>query len=290
MSTPYNEPPHVEPAKVRTVPAVLAPFQGFARDVRSVLSIPLAFIGGIFGMIFMCAALVAFFLYAPNLALAEEDDEDDEEYLEFEPGALVRLGQEIPEQELPEKIITEDAKVAEEAVEEAVTKEEEPPPEPPEEKKKDTPKKVKKPKVKDERDVKETDHTSKKNTPYDDLPTVKEAPGDPFGDPDGWSDLKKKGDPWATEVMKRLNNMQIGCYAGKCPSGTYKFELKICKNGTVEKVYQKQSTNNSDLDAKIRGELERLSIPKPPPNIAKHMSGNCVKLKYRFVWSSGKVK
>lgn len=288
MSHPRNEPPPAQPIRVRTVPAVLAPFEGLARDLVAIVSIPLAFVGGLFGAVFMCAALVAFFLYAPNLALAEP--EEDDEYLEFEPGALVRLGQEIPEQELPEKIITDDAKVAQDSVEEAVTKEEEPPPEPPEEKKKDPPKKNKKPKVDDDRDVKESDHTSKKNTPYDDLPTVKEAPGDPFGDPDGWSDLAKKGDPWATEVMKRLNNLQIGCYAGKCPSGTYKFELKICKSGKIDNVYQKQSTNNADLDAKIRGELERLTIPKPPPNIAKHMKSDCVKLKYRFVWSSGRVK
>jgi len=289
MNHPRNEPPSVAPLEVRTVPAVLAPFQALSRDVRAIFAVPLAAIGGFFGMLIMSGALVAFFLWSPNLAFADAE-EDEDEYLEFEPGALVRIGQELPEQELPEKIITEDAKVAEEAVEEAVTKEEEPPPEPPEEKKVDTPKKVKKPKVKDDRDVKESDHTSKKNTPYDDLPTVKEAPGDPFGDPDGWSDLKKKGDPWATEVMKRLNNMQIGCYAGKCPSGTYKFELKICKDGTVDQVYQKQSTNNADLDAKIKGELDRLKIPKPPPDIAKHMKSNCVKLQYRFVWSSGKVK
>lgn len=278
-----------EPIKVRTVPAVLAPFQTLFRDVRAIFAVPLALIGGFFGMIVMCAALVGFFLWAPELAFAEAE-EDDEEYLDFEPGALVRIGKEIPEQELPEKIITEDAKLPEDSVEEAVTKEEEPPPEPPEEKKIDKPKKTKKPKKKDDRDVKEKDHTSKKNTPYDDLPTVKEAPGDPFGDPDGWSELRKKGDPWATEVMKRLNAMQVGCYAGKCPKGTFKFEMKICKNGTVDKVYQKQSSGDSDLDSKIKSELGRLKIPKPPPKIAAQMKSSCVKLKYRFVWSSGRVK
>jgi hypothetical protein len=278
-----------QPPPVKTVPAILAPFVSLGRDVRVIFSIPLAVIGGFVGMLVMCAGLVAFFLYSPNLAFAEAEEEDDE-YLEFEPGALVRLGKKLPEEELPEKIITEDAKVAEEAVQEAVTKEEEPPPEQLEEKKKDKPKAKDKPKKKDERDVKEKDHTSKKNTDYDDLPTVKENVGDPFGDVDGWSELRKKGDPWATEVMKRLNAMQVGCYAGKCPKGTFKFEMKICKNGTVEKVYQKQSSGNGDLDSKIKAELERLKIPKPPPKISKNMKSNCVKLKYRFVWSSGRVK
>jgi outer membrane biosynthesis protein TonB len=276
---------------VSTVPAVLAPFQTVFRDLRVLFSVPLALVGGVFGMLALTGAVVGFFLWSPNLALADDDaDEDDDEYLEFEPGALVRIGEERPEAELPEKIITEDAKVAQEAVEETVTKDETPPLELPEEKKKKDVKKVKKSAVDDDRDVKESDHTSKKNTPYDDLPTVDTLPGDPFGDPDGWSDLRKDGDPWATEVMKRLNNLQIGCYAGKCPSGTYKFELKICKDGSVENVYQKQSSGSGDLDSKIKAELGRMEIPKPPPHIAKHMKSPCVKLQYRFVWTSGRVK
>ena len=65
-----------QPIKVSTVPAVLAPFQSLGRDVKILLAVPLAVIGGFFGMILMSAALVGFFLWAPNLALADEEEED----------------------------------------------------------------------------------------------------------------------------------------------------------------------------------------------------------------------
>ena len=94
-------------------------------------------------------------------------------------------------------------------------------------------------------DTHPTEHKDKKlptskvptttNTPYKkDLPTVHVNQGDPFGDPQGWDDLTRDGDPWATNVMKALNNMPVGTYAAKGAEGDYKFQLTICKDGTIK--------------------------------------------------------
>ncbi len=277
--------------QVRTTPAVLAPFAAFARELKGIFDVPLAALGGLFGMILSCAGLVAFFMYAPNLAVAQDDEEDLLE-IEFEPGELVRLGPK-PE-DLPEKIIVEETIAEEQVVEEAVTKEEEPPPpkpEPPE--KKDKPKKPakEKPDPSIKKDAKKADKNQKSNTPHDDLPTVDELPGDPFGDVDGWSDLKKDGDPWATSVMAALNKMQYPSFGAQSKKGTYQFRLKVCKDGRVDKVYQKGSTGDPKLDKAMLAEIMKLKIPKPTAKIAKMMKTPCVTLKYNFKWTaSGKVK
>jgi outer membrane biosynthesis protein TonB len=273
---------------------VFTPFTALARQIGEMFSSPLAFFGGLVGMVVLCGALVAVFVYFPNVAVAAADDEEEEEFeLEFEPGALVRLGPKPPE-EVPEKQIVEETRVEEDSVEEAVTKDEEPPPPEEEPEKKEKPEKKKKSKDKvdpnKKKDVKVDDKNKKKNTPYDELPNVDELSGDPFGDPNGWADLKKDGDPWATAVMAALNGMQVPSYAAKGFKGQYRFELKICKDGTINKVYTKGSSGSKELDAAVQGELMKTKIPRPPAKISKKMKSNCVKLKYRFVWGSGKVK
>lgn len=224
-------------------------------------------------------------------ACPAETDEDEYE-IEFEPGTLVKLGQEIEEKELPEKIITQETREEEETVQETVTEEEdakpkEEPPEPEEE-----PKKTDKPPPKEKKDKKlpTSKMPTKKNTPYDDLPTVDYQKGDPFGDPGGWSDLKKDGDPWATAVMKALNNMEVGAYAAKSDGGVFKFQLSLCKDGSIERVNKKGGSAPPDLQNAVLLALERLKLPKPPPDVAKQMKSNCAKIRYTFVWSAGNVK
>lgn len=231
------------------------------------------------------------FQLAVTEACPAETDEDEFE-IEFEPGALVKLGQEIEEKELPEKIITQETREEEATVEETVTEEEDAKPkEEPEKEPEEKPKKdIVPPKEKKDKKLPTSKMPTKKNTPYDDLPTVDYQKGDPFGDPGGWSDRAKDGDPWATSVMKALNNMEVGAYAAKAGGGNFKFQLTLCKDGSIQRVNKKGGSAPPDLQNAVLLALERLKLPKPPPDVAKKMKSNCAKIRYTFVWSAGNVK
>ena len=274
---------------VRTPPAVLTPFVSLFRELRGLLSVPLAFIGGLFGAVVLSGALVFVFWWLEENAQASTVDEE-EFLLEFEPGALTKLG--VEPQEIPEKAIIEETRTPEEVTKEAVTEEEEPPPEEKEKKPEEEPKPKDNKPVNENKDAKISDKNRKSNNPYEkDLPNNLDPTGDPFGDPNGWADLKKDGDPWATSVMAALNNMKVPAWAAKLPAGApYKFKLKVCKNGTVDQVLNKGSSGNTDLDGAIKGEIERLKFAPPPKHIADQMKAACVTLNYTFAWSSGRVR
>ncbi len=233
-----------------------------------------------------------------NLAVTEacpaETEDEDEFEIDFEPGTLVKLGVEVEDKEIPEKIIIEETRAEEEVSAEAVTDDEEakaaeePPPEPdPEPKKKpDKPP----PKEKKDKKLKTSKLPTTKNNPYNDLPTTTVQKGDPFGDPGGWSDLKKDGDPWATAVMKALNNMPVGAFGAKMPKGSSKFQITLCKDGKVKKVAKKGGSLPAGEQARVANAVRSLKLPKPPAKVAKQMKGSCAKIKYTFVWSSGLVK
>ncbi|HLT40079.1 MAG TPA: TonB C-terminal domain-containing protein [Enhygromyxa sp.] len=283
------QPPAGPPPKVRTPPAILSPFVSIFREVRGLFAVPLAFFGGLFGSIVLSGALVFAMWWLEENAQASPLDEEDEFELEFEPGALTKLG--VEPKDIPEKPINEETRTPEDVQKEVVTEEEKPPEEeiekkPVEEKPKDkTP-------VNKNKDAKISDKNRTDNNPYDkDLPNNIDPTGDPFGDPNGWADMKKDGDPWATSVMAALNGMKVPAWAAKLPSGKpYQFKLKICKDGTVSQVLTKSSSGNADLDGAIKGELERLKIPKPPAKVVAKMKSSCVTLNYLFSWQSGKVK
>lgn len=277
------------PPKVSTPPAVLTPFVSMSREFRALFAVPLAFVGGVFGAIILSGTLVLAMWWLETNAEAAPIEEE-EFFLEFQPGALTKLG--VKPTEIPEKAINEETRTPEDVEKEAVT-EEETPPEIEDEKKKPV-----KEKAKDDRpvnkndDAKISDKNRTDNNPYeDDLPNNIDPTGDPFGDPNGWSDLKKDGDPWATSVMSALNNMKVPAWAGKLPVGKpYRFKLKVCKDGSVGAVMSKGSSGNKDLDDAVRGEIERLKLARPPAHVAKMMKANCVTLKYTFAWKSGYVK
>ena len=233
-------------------------------------------------------------------ALAEASCEVEDEFeIDFTPGTIARLGEKIEEKDIPQKIIVQETR-AEDPVEDTPTEQtvttddkvkpsETPPKEKPENPSKDPPK------YKDDKDKKlPTSKTpTSSNTPYKkDLPTVTTNQGDPFGDPDGWDDLTRDGDAWATSVMKALNNMPVGTYAAKGAKGDFKFQLTICKDGTIKEngVAKKGGSMNQDGQNAVLLALEQLKIPKPPAKVASAMPSNCAKIKYTFVWSSGKVK
>jgi hypothetical protein len=283
--------------RVSTGNPISAVFGAFGRDIAELFRNPLAFVGGLGGMA-LASALA--YLGVTVLADAAGDDgaEDEDDFLiDFEPGALVKLGVKMEDTEIPEKIIVQETRAEEEVVpvEEAVTDDAkatpatEEKPEEPDEK----PKKVDTPKPTEQKDKKLP--TSKlpttSNTPYkNDLPTVTQDKGDPFGDPGGWSDLKKDGDPWATSVMKELNNMDVGSFGAKMPPGTFQFQLSVCKDGKIKDVKRKGGSLDEDSKKQVELALEQLQVPKPPSAIASKMPGNCAKINYQFNWSAGKVK
>jgi hypothetical protein len=282
---PQNLPPI---APVRTTPMLLTPFVSIGRELKGIFAVPFPMIGGLLGTIGMSVAVYVLLNMGGGGSEAEAAVPEDEFMLEFEPGALAKLGE--PPKDIPEKPVHEETRTPEDVVEEAVTDEEKPPIEDVEkEETKETKKDDKPPNP--NKDAKVDDKNSKDNNPYDDIPNDAPDIGDPFGDPNGWADLAKDGDPWATSVMGALNNMKVPAYAAKLPQGKpYKFMLKICKDGKIDTVLNKQSSGNAELDGAIKGELMKLKIPKPPKKVLDMMPTQCVLLKYQFSWQQGKVK
>jgi hypothetical protein len=283
--------------RVSTGNPISAVFGAFGRDIAELFRNPLAFVGGLGGMALASALAYLGVTVLADAADAEGADDEDAFMIDFEPGALVKLGVKMDETEIPEKIIVQETRAEEEVVpiEEAVTDDakatpatEEKPEEP-----EDKPKKTDAPKPTEQKDKKLP--TSKlpttSNTPYkNDLPTVTQDRGDPFGDPGGWSDLAKDGDPWATSVMKELNHMKVGAFGAKMPGGNFQFELSVCKDGRITDVKRKGGSLDEENKKQVELALEQLKVPKPPSSIASKMPGNCSKIKYRFNWSAGKVK
>lgn len=79
--------------------------------------------------------------------------------------------------------------------------------------------------------------------------------------------------------------MKIPAWATKLlPPAHYEFNLKVCKDGTVSQVMTKKRSGNTDFDGAVRAELDRLTVPKPSPEVAETMTANCV-LFDTFEWS-----
>src|SRR5689334_4972115 len=117
---PYSFNPALQ---VKTPPAILAPLYSIGREVKGMLSLPLAFFGGVFGTIMMTGgALFALWWFETNAQASDDGNEEDEFQLDFEPGALTKLG--VAPTEIPQKAVNEETRTPEEAVEEAVTENE----------------------------------------------------------------------------------------------------------------------------------------------------------------------
>jgi hypothetical protein len=108
--------------------------------------------------------------------------------------------------------------------------------------------------------------------------------GDPFGDPNGLDDLASAGDPWARGVIAAIEAMDVGTPYAKPIEGNVRFQLTICKDGTVSRVAYKGGTASVDERDLVILELGRLSIPRPPADIAAQMRGSCAKLGHTFSW------
>lgn len=261
-----------------------------ANDLRTLLRNPAAFAGGIGGLVL--AVLVAYAVTAVVAGAAGSTDADaaavDPFELEFAPGTLARLG-EPPLRPLPPKVVIQDqrapdppAPAASVSVDETATATPRPP----------RPSKSTAATRPDDRDARlPTGPTpTRRNTPYDDPATVDRALGDPFADPEGWDDLTRAGDPWATEVMKRLTNMPVGTYAGGGLDGDFRLRLTICKDGRIKRVHDAGGTLSEAGRDAVRLALSIVRLPEPTAEIARAMPSECVALKYTFVWTDDGVQ
>jgi hypothetical protein len=256
-------------------------YYAYQGDLREVFNNPAALLGGVIGTVAVFALLIAAILVSASLANAEEELDID-----FEPGALVKLGKEYDEMQ---KVVTQDTRAEQDSAKNTVTEEKTPPPEKPEKKPEKEPEKPDKLPPKDSK-LPTSKTPTDKNTPYDDLPTVDVNRGDPFGSSDGWADRMKDGDPWATAVMKALNGIGVGTYGAKGKEGDFSFELTVCKDGKVGNVYRKGGSVDQEIQSKVAFEVEQLQLPKPPPEVLKKMRSQCAKIRYRFRWTGGKIK
>jgi len=286
-----------DPTKVRPVPALLTPITAFYREFADIFRNPTALIGGLLGSGAFMGGAVAIAIFGlgplPTVAAAEDDELD----MEFMPGELVRKGEKMDPMDIPEKIIVEETVAAAAPTETKITVDEKAAPEvKPEktEKPKDPKPSTEKPDP-NKKGSKESDKNREGNKQYDkDIPTVKDLPGDPFGSPDGWSDMAKDGDPWATAVLAALNGMKVGVYAGQGTAADFKFQLTVCADGSIERINRKGGSADNDLAKAIENAVESLKLPKAPADLAKQLAGKCKKIPYIFTWAgkgqSGKVK
>lgn len=278
-----NSPENRPELKVRTTPMLLAPFAEIGRQFRDIARNSAAFFGGLAGTVLVTGGVAAVVMFGPTFEVNAGEDDSEELDMEFMPGELVRLGQKLDQTQIPEKIIVEKTVAAEAAAETKVTTDEKAAPttEPKKNEKKTDVKSTEKPDP-NKKGAKESDKNRDSNTPYNDLPTVKDLPGDPFGSPDGWSDVAKAGDPWATEVMKVLNGMKVGTFGAEGKDAEYHFRLKVCPDGTLESQ-TKKPTGDAMLDARIKNAIDSLKVTMPK-NVVDLLKGKCQTIKYEFTW------
>jgi hypothetical protein len=248
-----------------------------------------AFLGGLGGT--SVAMVLAGFLAAGVAAggEVERSDEDDAFELDLIPGSIARLGKPL---DPTRKNVTADRRapdpVPDDPSSAAVSRDaNDVSPAKPTEPKAPTP-----PKPRDDRDprIPVGPKPTHANTPHDDLPTIDHDVGIDLGKDDGWSDLMRAGDAWATSVMATLARMEVGSFAGDIGPGDFRFQLTICKDGTIERVQDKGGSLADEDQAKVALALETLLLPKPTEEIRALMDRDCVKLKHVFSWSRTGVK
>lgn len=116
------------------------------------------------------------------------------------------------------------------------------------------------------------------STPWPDVPTW------------NFSAAVKAGDPWATSIIKTLQDIRIGTYAGSAASAEYKFRLGVCLDGSLQAT-RKQSTGDSTLGARIDAAIGGLKVPVPE-HVRHHLGRGCKRIPYEFTYatSTGKVR
>ncbi|WAS93140.1 hypothetical protein [Nannocystis punicea] len=235
-----------------------------------------AFFGGLLGTTLLSGGVAALVMFAPTFEVAA----DDASTVDFIPGDLVRLGPQRDPQALPDKLVIPATRAPDDAAPSQVTTNDQPAPPTPLKKPGDPPKAAPARPLDPRAPV--DDRNRPANTPHDDPRTADELPGDPFGAADGWSDTFNAGDPWATEVMRALNNMRVGTFGAEAQDVVYKFRLEVCPDGGLS-AQLKQSTGDPVLDARIKNTIDALEVDVPDDVLAL-LGGKCQKIKYEFTW------
>jgi outer membrane biosynthesis protein TonB len=264
------------------VPALLAPFTAIGREFGELARNPIACIGGVLGSGLFAGAVAGLVLLATSLSHGKPPDADDELVMQYIPGDLVRLGEVHDELE---KVVVDELQAAAAPASTTVTDDPNAAPNPEPTPAEPTPPTPSREKPDPQRDgARQSDRNQPSNTPYKDPATAERLRGDPFGSPGGWADRHKAGDPWATAVLAALNGMTVGSFAGLGQEATYKFQLVVCADGSVDDVRTKQSTGRPDFDGQIRNAITALKLPRAPADIAAQLAGKCKKIPYEFTW------
>lgn len=243
------EPP--KPA-VRDVPGVL--FQS-----GEIIGNRTALYGSLIGLVLLTGGLAALLRFGPGFAEPPEDAAELE--MEFLPGELLRFGAKSdPTPSAP----MDPSPAATPDLAPTVTDQDTPEP-------------------RQARVVRPTPAPEVK-PPQEAPPAVQPSPGDPFGDPEGWSEVLRAGDPWATEVMKALSGLEVGSYAGEGQGGEYKFRLEVCPDGRL-RAQRKGSTLEPSVAGALEAEIGRQRVPIPA-SVRDRLAGECQKIKYLFTWRS----
>ena len=87
-------------------------------------------------------------------------------------------------------------------------------------------------------------------------------------------------------MLGALNGMKVGAYGAQGKAATYKFQLVVCADGTVDRIKVTQPSGDAQLDGQIKNAVESLKLPKAPANIAQQLAGKCKRIPYDFTWSA----
>ena len=123
-----------------------------------------------------------------------------------------------------------------------------------------------------------------------DLPGPPQQGGNPWGSKDGWDDLTRGGDAWATEVMRRLNAMVVRPFAGDPGPGVVRFQMTVCKDGKNTEMLRKGGDAAAGTHDAVAIAVEQLELPRIPPKLAAMMREPCMKIRYTFEWRRDRVE
>ncbi|MFO0631936.1 MAG: hypothetical protein U0168_03710 [Nannocystaceae bacterium] len=88
-------------------------------------------------------------------------------------------------------------------------------------------------------------------------------------------------------MLAALRQMQVQGFAADLGEGEVRFQIAVCRDGSIDAVTRKGGTASADAQAAVVAALGRVELPPVPRDIAAHMHSECAKLRYTFVWSAG---
>jgi len=122
------------------------------------------------------------------------------------------------------------------------------------------------------------------------LPGPPDVRGNPLGEKDGWDDLVRDGDPWATAVMAKLNGMTVRPFGGDPGPGSVRFTITVCKDSEHAEVGRKGGDAAPKTHDAVVVAVQQLELPVIPPKLAATMRERCTKIRYTFEWDSDRVE